>query len=140
MALTACGTDSNSDDCSAPDCLVYGLTLNVSGIDPHINRSTELGIVLRNVYDTLIYRHPDTNAFVAGLAQSWEISDDGLVYDFSLRNDVMFHDGTPFNADAVAANFARIFDDTVASQRSRFLLGPVSSYQVIDEFTFRLSQ
>ncbi|GAB5490145.1 MAG: ABC transporter substrate-binding protein [Phototrophicaceae bacterium] len=139
IVLTACSTNSNSDECSAPDCLVYGLTLNVSGIDPHVNRSTELGIVLRNVYDTLIYRHPDTNAFVAGLAQSWEISDDGLVYDFSLRNDVIFHDGTPFNADAVAANFARIFDDNVASQRSRFLLGPVSSYQVVDEFTFRVT-
>src|SRR5690606_14734033 len=55
------------------------------------------------------------------------------------RDDVSFHDGTPFNADAVAANFARIFDDAVASQRSRFLLGPVSSYQVVDEFTFRVT-
>lgn len=139
LFLTACEANTNSDECNAPDCLVYGLTLNVSGIDPHINRSTELGIVLRNVYDTLIYRHPETNEFVAGLAESWEISEDGLIYDFALRNDVTFHDGTPFNADAVAANFARIFDDSVASQRSRFLLGPVSSYQVVDEFTFRVT-
>lgn len=139
LLITACGTNNNSGGCNAPDCLTYGLTLNVSGIDPHINRSTELGVVLRNVYDTLVYRHPETKQFVAGLAQSWEISNDGLIYNFSLRDDVTFHDDTPFNADAVAANFARIFNDDVASQRSRFLLGPISSYQVIDEFTFRIT-
>ncbi|MEO1290062.1 MAG: hypothetical protein AAFV93_20095, partial [Chloroflexota bacterium] len=62
IVLVGCTTET-ADDCTAPDCIVYGLTLNVSGIDPHINRSTELGIVLRNVYDTLVYRHPDTNEF-----------------------------------------------------------------------------
>ncbi len=137
LLLASC-TPNEPEGCRVPDCMVYGLTLNVSGIDPHINRSTELGIVLRNVYDTLVYRHPETNEFVAGLAESWTISDDNLIYDFTLKQDVTFHDDTPFNADAVAANFARIFDDTVASQRSRFLLGPVQSYQVVDEFTFRI--
>ncbi|MEM9950933.1 MAG: ABC transporter substrate-binding protein [Chloroflexota bacterium] len=137
IVLVGCTTET-TDDCTAPDCIVYGLTLNVSGIDPHINRSTELGIVLRNVYDTLVYRHPDTNEFVSGLALSWDISDDGLTYDFTLRQDVTFHDGTLFNADAVATNFARIFNDDVASQRSRFLLGPIQSYQVVDDFTFRI--
>ncbi|MEL6405556.1 MAG: ABC transporter substrate-binding protein [Chloroflexota bacterium] len=137
--MTACITNQNADDCQPPECIIYGLTLNVSGIDPHINRSTELGIVLRNVYDTLVYRHPETNEFVPGLATAWTVSDDGLVYDFTLRQGVTFHDGTPFNADAVATNFARIFDDNTASQRSRFLLGPISSYQVIDEFTFRIT-
>ena len=139
LLLTACTPNNNSGDCSAPDCMVYGLTLNVSGIDPHINTNMELGIVLRNVYDTLVYRHPVTNEIVSGLAESWTISEDGLVYEFTLRQDVTFHDGTPFNADAVAVNFARIFDDSLASQRARPSLGPVSSYQVIDEFTFRIN-
>lgn len=138
LLLTACGVTGNSDTCQAPDCIVYGLTLNVSGIDPHINRSTELGIVLRNVYDTLIYRDPDTDEFVPGLAQSWEISEDGLIYDFILRQNVTFHDGTVFNADAIASNLTRIFSDEVASQRSRFLLGSIQSFQVVDDYTFRI--
>lgn len=139
IIFAACTPSASDDACTPPDCIVYGLTLNVSGIDPHINRSTELGIVLRNVYDTLVYRHPDTNEFVSGLADSWEISEDGTIYTFNLRTDVTFHDGTPFNADAVAINFARIFSDEIASQRSRFLLGPIASYQVVDEFTFRIT-
>lgn len=139
LLASACTTNTDADACQPPECIIYGLTLNVSGIDPHINDNIELGIALRNIYDTLVYRHPETNDFVAGLATDWTISDDGRVYDFTLRQGVTFHDGTPFNADAVAANFARIFDDNVASQRSRFLLGPINSYQVVDEFTFRIS-
>ncbi|MGJ3237882.1 MAG: ABC transporter substrate-binding protein [Anaerolineae bacterium] len=137
--LISCTTSDENEACRPPDCMIYGLTLNVSGIDPHIHRSTELGIVLRNVYDTLVYRHPETNAFLSGLAESWSISDDGLTYDFNLRQDVTFHDDTPFNAEAVAINFARIFNDAIASQRARFLLGPIRSYQVVDEFTFRIN-
>lgn len=128
-----------ADECQPPDCIVYGLTLNVSGIDPHINRNTELGIVLRNVYDTLLYREPQSREFVPGLAEAWTISPDGLVYEFHLRQDVHFHDGTAFNAEAVEANFERIFAEETASQRSKFLLGPIASYQVVDAFTFRIT-
>lgn len=137
--IAACGTNNNTDTCQPPECIIYGLTLNVGGIDPHINDNTELGIVLRNVYDTLLYRHPETNEFVPGLATAWDVSDDRLVYTFTLRQDVSFHDGTPFDADAVAANFERIFSDEITSQRSRFLLGPISSYQVVDTYTFRIT-
>lgn len=136
MMLVAClGMPNQAQD----NRIVYGLTLSVSGIDPHINRSTELGIVLRQVYDTLVYRHPDTREFVPGLAQAWDISEDGLVYTFELREDVVFHDGTPFTAEAIAANFSRIFASETASQRSRFLLGPMTSYQVVDPYTFRIT-
>jgi hypothetical protein len=45
--------------------IVYGLTLLPSGFDPHINASAELGIPLRSVYDTLVYRDPITKDFVA---------------------------------------------------------------------------
>ena len=101
LLLTACTNSASDDGCTAPDCIVYGLTLSPSGIDPHINRSTELGIVLRNVYDTLVYRDPVTDEFVAGLAESWTVSEDDLTYEFNLREGVTFHDDTPFNADAV---------------------------------------
>ncbi|MCU0511271.1 MAG: ABC transporter substrate-binding protein [Anaerolineae bacterium] len=119
--------------------IVYGLTLSVSGIDPHINQNTELGIVLRSVYDTLVYRDPVTKAIVPGLASAWTISDDGLVYTFNLRQDVMFHDGTFFNADAVAANLQRIMNPETGSQKARLLLGSLASYQIIDQYTISLT-
>jgi peptide/nickel transport system substrate-binding protein len=119
---------------------VYGLTLSPSGIDPHINASAELGIPLTSVYDTLIYRTLDTNEeteeqFVPGLAESWEVSEDGLTYTFRLRRDVSFHDGTPFNAEAVRVNIERIVNPDTQSQKAVFLLGPFDSVEVTDEYT-----
>lgn len=122
----------------SPRKIIYGLTLNPSGIDPHINRSTELGIVLRQVYDTLVYRHPDTREFVGGLAESWEISADRLIYTFYLKQNVLFHDGTAFNAQAVGANLNRILAPETASQRSRFLIEPLASYEIVDDYTIRM--
>jgi len=120
--------------------LVYGLTLSPSGIDPHINASAELGIPLTSVYDTLVYRVSDSNQdsgrqFVPGLAESWQVSEDGLTYTFQLRRDVSFHDGTPFNAEAVGVNLERIVNPDTQSQKARFLLGPFESVEVIDEYT-----
>ncbi len=118
--------------------IVYGLTLQPSGFDPHVNRSSELGIPLRSVYDTLVYRDPETKQFVPGLASSWEISDDGLVYTFHLKDGVTFHDGTPFNAAAVAANLDQITAIDTASQWAIFLLGPYDHYEIVDALTIKL--
>lgn len=118
--------------------IVYGLTLLPSGFDPHINASAELGIPLRSVYDTLVYRDPATQDFVAGLAERWEISPDGLVYTFYLRRGVRFHDGEPFNALAVAANLNRITAPETRSQKAAFLLGSFERYIVLDEYTIQL--
>ncbi|MCS7178075.1 MAG: ABC transporter substrate-binding protein [Anaerolineae bacterium] len=118
--------------------IVYGLTLAPSGIDPHINASSELGIPLTSVYDTLVYQDPKTGEFVPGLAQQWEVSEDGKVYTFYLRRGVKFHDGTPFNAEAVRFNLERIVSPDLASQRARFMLGPYERTEVVDEYTVRI--
>lgn len=117
--------------------LVYGLTLAPSGIDPHVDASSELGIPLTSVYDTLVYQDLDGN-FVAGLAERWEVSDDGLVYTFYLRRDVHFHDGTPFNAQAVQFNLDRVRDLGAASRKAGGMLGPYERTEVVDDYTVRL--
>lgn len=127
--------------CGAPPSsarIVYGLTLAPSGIDPHINASSELGIPLTSVYDTLVYRNPETGDFVPGLAKQWEVSGDGLVYTFHLRRGVTFHDDTPFNAETVRFNLERITSPDVASQKARFMLGPYERTEVVDEYTVRV--
>ncbi|HEY5119104.1 MAG TPA: ABC transporter substrate-binding protein [Anaerolineales bacterium] len=117
--------------------LHYGLTLVPTGIDPHINKSSELGIPLASVYDTLVFRDP-AGGFVPGLAQRWEISIDGLQYTFFLRHDVHFQDGTPFNAQAVKVNLERILDPANKSQQARFMIDSVQSVTVVDDYTVRL--
>ena len=118
-----------------PRCLIYGITSDILILDPHISNSTEAGMIFRQIYDTLIYRDPESGEFISGLAQSWEQSEDGLVYTFNLRQDVIFHDGTAFTADSVAVNIDRIFDADVNSQKARLLLGSFSRYEIIDTYT-----
>ncbi len=134
--LTGCSSSSEEPD------LVYGLTLSPTGIDPHLNASSELGIPLQSVYDTLVFRDPATGEFVPGLAASWTLSADEQDYTFLLRTDVEFHDGTPFNAEAVQANLERILNPDNRSQKALSLLGPLHSASIVDEhtITFHLSE
>ncbi|MBN1311419.1 MAG: hypothetical protein JXB30_08370 [Anaerolineae bacterium] len=121
-----------------PAEIVYGLTLIPSGIDPHIHASSELGIPLRSVYDTLVYQDLETREFVPGLAESWDVSPDGLTYTFKLRQDVTFHDGTAFNAEAVRVNLERILDPAANSLKAAQLLGPVQEVRVDSEYSMTI--
>ncbi len=114
--------------------LVYGLTLAPSGIDPHIDVSSELGIPLNSVYDTLIHR-AGTGELRPMLAESWSISADGREYTFLLRDNVLFHDGTPFDAAAVKRTLDRISDTATGSRKAVSLLGPYNGCRVVDELT-----
>lgn len=138
LILLLCAACGDTGQNTSALRIVYGLTLEPSGFDPHINQAAEIGIVLRQVYDTLVYRHPETKEFVPGLATGWEISEDGLVYTFHLRENVTFHDGTPFNAQAVAVNLDRITNPDTRSQKALFLLGPYMGYEVVNASTIRI--
>lgn len=130
FGLTLAGCRSGS---SSAETLSYGLTLAPTGIDPHLNASVELGIPLSSVYDMLVFQQ-DNGTFVPGLAKTWEISEDGVTYTFTLREDVIFHDGEPFNAQAVVENVDYILNPDHLSQKAASMLGPLQSVQAVDEF------
>lgn len=149
IALSACAPtntatpiDSNGQPTAAAapkegGRLVYGLTLAPSGIDPHIDASSELGIPLTSVYDTLVYQDLD-GSFVPGLAERWEIAPNGQTYTFYLRRDVQFHDGTRFDAHAVKFNLDRIASPETMSRKARGMLGTYSHTEVVDDFTVKV--
>jgi peptide/nickel transport system substrate-binding protein len=63
------------------------------------------------------------------------MSEDGRSYTFHLRSDVHFHDGEPFNAEAVAANIDYVLDPDHHSQKAAFMLGPLEDVVVGDSQT-----
>jgi peptide/nickel transport system substrate-binding protein len=63
--------------------------------------------VLDNIGEGLVRADFETGTIQPGLAESWEVSDDGLTYTFTLREDAVFHDDTPVNAEAVVRTFQR---------------------------------
>jgi peptide/nickel transport system substrate-binding protein len=136
LLLAACASPPTGEPVAR---LIYGLTLMPSGFDPHIHASSELGIPLRSVYDTLVFRDPNTGAFVPGLATEWTISSDRLTYVFKLRQDVTFHDGTRFDAAAVATNFERIFAPETGSQKAAFMIPSFESAEIVDSFSVKIT-
>jgi peptide/nickel transport system substrate-binding protein len=96
--------------------LTVALDSDVIGIDPHGASAGVDRNVYTSVYNGLVV--PDENLEIQpDLAESWDVSDDGTVYTFHLRQGVMFHDGTPCDAEAVKWNFDWILDEANASAR-----------------------
>ena len=71
------------------------------------------------------------------LAKSWEFSEEGDEITFHLREDVKFHDGTKFDAQAVKFNFERIMDPEVASPAREKFSKRIEEIEVIDDYTVR---
>ena len=92
---------------------------------------------MRQIYDTLIWS-PEPGVFTAGLATAWEMSEDALTYTFTLRDDVTFHDGTPFNAEAVKFMFDRI-KNPASKSLNIGAIGPFESAEVLDEYTVAIT-
>ncbi len=101
------GDTSGSDNGNAGGTLIFGRGADSVSLDPAIVTDGESLRVTKNIFDTLLDYEDDSMIVIPALAEEWKISDDGLTYTFSLRQGVKFHDGTPFNAEAVKFNFDR---------------------------------
>lgn len=96
-----------SGNVQARDRVVFGITLEPDSLDPTRSPAAAIGEVVHyNVFEGLvkIEENGDTAPL---LAESWDISPDGLRYAFRLRADVRFHDGQPFDAQTVKFSFER---------------------------------
>ncbi|MFC5703907.1 ABC transporter substrate-binding protein [Cohnella faecalis] len=105
-------------------------------LDPQKTGSPQNSRIQRNIFDSLVEEQPD-HTFKPWLATDWEIAPDNKSYTFHLRKDVKFHDGTPFNAEAVKFNFDRI-GKLEAPGVAKNDIGSYTSSEVIDEYTIKI--
>lgn len=89
--------------------LVFAMSGDAVSLDPGRETDGQSFRGSTQVFDTLVEFVPGTTEVQPALAESWDISDDGLEFTFYLREGVKFHDGTDFNADAVKYSFDRQF-------------------------------
>lgn len=128
-------TTDPGDEAAAPsgDNVFRGsYYVGVSRFDPHKATSSFDNTLLFITYDRLVHQAPDASA-VPGLAESWEFSEDGSSLTFTLRDDVTFHDGEPFDAEAVKANIERA--QTVEGSAVTSELSVIESVEVVDDTT-----
>jgi peptide/nickel transport system substrate-binding protein len=116
---------------SAQQTLRYAFQGNLNTLDPQgINETTTLGLQ-GNVYEGLTKRDKDLK-IIPGLAERWEILNNGLTWRFYLRKGVKFHNGAAFNADDVVYSVDRVRNQT-SDLKSR--IDPSVKAVKVDEFT-----
>lgn len=117
--------------------LTLGIRQEPSSLDPQGSANTSSQRALAHLYDSLIFMTND-GQFKPWLATKWEISPDGKVYTFTLREGVKFHDGTPFTAEAVKVTMDRIFDPETGSTSAKSAIGPYDKTEVVDPKTVKI--
>lgn len=134
-APTAAATVHAADQPVRGGKLVIGMAGEPIGLDAGGPSNVNSHTLEMHIYDSLLAM--DTNFKIyPWLATSWRLSDDQKSYVFTLRKDVKFHDGTPFNAEAVKFTFDRIPKPETKSTSAIAILGPFyDGSDVIDEYT-----
>lgn len=109
-AATGTSSPASGDD-GGQDAVTIGLVAEPVSLDFTTNDGAAIPeALLLNVYETLVEVDADGN-FQPLLATDWTVSDDGLVYDFTLREGVTFSNGDPFDAEAVKFSIEAVQDD-----------------------------
>ena len=104
-----------------------GMQTDPVGLDPHLTTATATRNMMENVFDTLVQVDPNLR-IIPGLATSWTTSPDGLVWTFTLRGNVKFHNGRAMTADDVVYSLNRIRDPKTKSPRA-------SDFAIVDSVT-----
>ena len=104
--------------------------------DPATATSAIEYIAIANLYDPLVMISLEGEA-TPHVAESWEISDDGMTYTFHIRNDIKFHDGTDLNADDVVYSMERLL--TMGQGLSYLFSDYVDSVQKVDDYTVQFN-
>ena len=131
----------------AANAIIFGVGTDIDELDPRTTDTQEGYIVASNVYDCLVLYDLGATTIRPGLAESWDVSEDGLVYTFNLRQGVKFHDGDSFNADAVVTWYNSIDEGASGSQYDAvrmvymqdFITSWIDKVEAVDEYTVRMT-
>ncbi|WP_125777669.1 ABC transporter substrate-binding protein [Antribacter gilvus] len=111
VALTGCVASEreqgSGEEATGKDTFVFAGSSDPATLDPAFASDGETFRVARQIFEGLVGVEPGTADPAPLLAETWDISEDGLEYTFHLKEGVTFHDDTDFDAEAVCANFER---------------------------------
>ncbi|NND85519.1 MAG: ABC transporter substrate-binding protein, partial [Acidimicrobiia bacterium] len=148
LVLGACTSGTPTDTEAVPTTVagpasaVQDVTLGLQLEPPTLDLTSSPAaaipqVLLYNVYETLVKLESD-GSITGLLAESWDVSDDGTEWTFSLREGVTFHDGQPFSADDVVFSLTNVLEKDPAHPFAT-TLEPISSVEAIDAATVRIT-
>ena len=142
------GSDSSEDKYSIysnseavdGDWLIYNIGAEPATLNPiTASDAYESTINGGNIYETLVKRDNKTLEIIPLLADSWEISEDKLVYTFHIKKGIKWHDGVPFTAKDVLFSYNKIRDPKVDAPQLRNYYQDVKNVEVLDDHTVRFT-
>ena len=119
LALTGCAQserDDSSESSEGGGTFVFAGSAEPVALDPFFASDGETFRVSRQIFEGLVGTKPGTADPAPLLATDWSVSDDGLTYTFTLRDDVKFQDDSDFDAEAVCFNFDRWYNMPESAQ------------------------
>jgi peptide/nickel transport system substrate-binding protein len=118
--------------------LVRAYGLEPDTLDPQKVTTDQAGFIQTYFGASLVALDPGTGKIVPYLATGWKVSDDGLTWEFALRKDVKFHDGSPFKAEDYVYTFTRALDPATKAIATKGLMGSLLSAKAVDDYTLQL--
>ena len=121
-------TGTETTEAAGPSTFTFAASSDPASLDPAFASDGESFRVARQIFEGLVGVEPGTADPAPLLAESWDVSEDGLEYTFHLKEGVSFHDGTPFDGEAVCFNFDRwdAFTGISASESMSYYYGKVN--------------
>lgn len=124
LSLAACGGGNTEPESTEALDLSVCFASEPMTIDPALNSAVDGAVMLHHVFEGLIKWADDGNGnatLVPGMAESWDVSEDGLVYTFHLREGALWSDGEPVTAADFEYAWARTVDPATAADYSYML-------------------
>ena len=115
--------------------LVWALTAEPDTLDCQKTASGISDLICGYTSAALVTKDPETDELIPWLAESWEVSEDGLTYTFQIKEGVKFHDGSDMTAEDLAFTFNRALDPETASSGTIGMLSGLESAEATDAQT-----
>ena len=123
------------EDFAEGDYFIDAFSTVVKNLTPYISGDIYASRIAGYVLDTLITVDPHTLEYKPWVAESWEVSDDGLTITYKLRKDVVFSDGEPLDANDVVFTYEWVMNPEVDAPRTRSYFEKFESVTALDDHT-----
>lgn len=136
MAVTAMPFGASAEE-NEKTVVRVNIQAEPDNLDPWLSAASDTEAIFLNVFEGLV-RFDETGALIPGLAEDWEISDDGLTYTFYLRDDVTFHNGKEFNAEDVVYTYESLSglggEEALSSKFTN-----LTAVEAVDDYTVEMT-
>lgn len=143
LVLAGCGNTDSTDDQATGEPQTGGTLVYASGdaepdcLDPHYGGNYPQGLISTQYLETL-FTTDENGETIPWLAESSDVSEDGLTHTITLTDGITFHDGTELTSEAIKANIEHLQDPDTASSTGFLAVEKVEEVEIVDELTAEL--